>query len=44
MKIFEEQANRLGMGQEAQDFPINDNLSFSGLKGHPIFLVFWKTL
>ena len=44
MKIFEEQASGLGLGQEAQDFPVNNNLSLSGLKDYPIFLVFWKTL
>jgi hypothetical protein len=44
MKIFEEQGSRIGLGQEAQDFPANNNLSLSGLRGHPIFLVFWKTL
>jgi hypothetical protein len=44
MKVFEEQMNRLKVGQETEDFSINDNLFLSDLKGYPIFLVFWKTL
>jgi len=44
MKVFEERMNRLKVEQEPEDFPINDNLSLSDLKGCPIFLVFWKTL
>jgi hypothetical protein len=44
MKIFDEQADRLKVGQEVEDFPIGDNLYLTELKGTPIFLVFWKTL
>ena len=44
MKIFEEQENRLKVGQEPDDFPIGNDLFLSKLKGSPIFLVFWKTL
>jgi hypothetical protein len=44
MKVFDGQTARLNTGQEAEDFPINDNLSLRDLKGSPIFLVFWKTL
>jgi len=44
MKVFEEQVNGVRLGQEAEDFPVNDNLSLVDLKGDPIFLVFWKTL
>jgi hypothetical protein len=44
MKIFEQQGNRLKVGQEPDDFPIGNDLFLSKLKGSPIFLVFWKTL
>ena len=44
MKVFEEQVNRLKVGQEAEEFSINDNLLLSDLKGYPIVLVFWRTL
>jgi hypothetical protein len=44
MKVFEGQMGKLEVGQEAEDFPINDNLSLGDLKGSLIFLVFWKTL
>ena len=43
MKIFDEQTYRLKVGQESEDFSIDD-LSLSNFKGSPIFLVFWKTL
>jgi len=43
LKVFEGQTRKLKVGQEAEDFPINDNLSLGDLKGSPIFLVFWKT-
>jgi hypothetical protein len=44
MKIFEEQANRLKVGQEAEAFSLNEKLPLSNFRGHPILLVFWKTL
>ncbi len=44
MKVFEEQMNRLKVGQEADDISHNENLYLSNFKGHPILLVFWKTL
>ena len=44
MKAFEDQAGKLKVGQKAEDFVITANQSLSDLKGHPIFLVFWKTL
>jgi peroxiredoxin len=44
MKVFEEQANRLKVGQQANNIPLNENLYLSNFKGHPILLVFWKTL
>ncbi len=44
MRIFEEQKSRLQVGQEAEDFPINDNLSLADLEGQTILLVFWKAL
>jgi len=44
MKVFEEHVSRFKEGHEVDDFPINGKLSLSALKGHPIFLVFWKTL
>ena len=44
MKVFEEEMNRLKVGQEPEVFSINGNLLLSDLKGYPIFLVFWKTL
>jgi len=44
MKIFEEQENRLKVGQEANPFPLANDLRLSDLKGNPILLVFWKTL
>lgn len=44
MKIFDEQTNRLKVGEEAEDFHIGDNLYLSELKGSPVFLVFWKAL
>ena len=44
MKVFENQGRNLRVGQKAEDFTIDDNRSLIGLRGHPIFLVFWKTL
>ncbi len=44
MKVFEKQTGILKIGQEAKDFHIGENLSLADLKGHPIFLVFWKSL
>jgi len=44
MKIFEQQGNRLKVGQEAEDFSIGYDLFLSNLKGSPVFFVFWKTL
>ncbi len=44
MKIFDEQIYRLKIGQEAEDFPIDNAISLSNFKGSPIFLVFWKAL
>jgi len=43
MKVFENQKENLKVGQEAEDFPIGNDLSLSHSKGSPIFLVFWKT-
>jgi peroxiredoxin len=44
MKVFEEQVDRLKVGQEAHNFRLNNNLRLSDSKGDPILLVFWKTL
>jgi len=44
MKVFEEEAKRLAVGQKAENSHIGNNLSLSNSKGSPIFLVFWKTL
>jgi len=44
MKVFENHTRNLKVGQNAEDFPIDESLSLADLKGHPIFLVFWKTL
>jgi hypothetical protein len=46
MKVFEEKAKKLEIGQEAENFQIEigNNLFLSEWKGSPIFLVFWKTL
>jgi len=44
MKVFEDQTKKLDINQEAEDFPVGNNLFLSNLKGSPIFLVFWKTL
>jgi hypothetical protein len=44
MKVFEEREDRFKVGQGVEDFLVTDNLSLVDLKGHPIFLVFWKTL
>jgi hypothetical protein len=44
LKVFKDQIKNLKVGQEAEAFPIDDHLSLLDLKGHPIFLVFWKTL
>jgi len=44
MKVFEGQVSKFKLGEKAQDFSFSNNLSPAGLKGYPIFLVFWKTL
>jgi hypothetical protein len=44
MKIFEELMNRLKVGQETDDISLNEKLHLSNFRGHPILLVFWKTL
>jgi peroxiredoxin len=44
MKVFEEQVNRLKVGQEADSISLDENLYLSNFRGHPILLVFWKTL
>jgi hypothetical protein len=44
MKIFEEQVNRLKVGKEVDALSLNGNLYLSNFRGHPILLVFWKTL
>jgi len=44
LEVFKDQIKNLEVGQEAEDFPVADNLSLADLKGHPIFLVFWKIL
>ena len=44
MKVFDDLAKGLEVGQAAYNFPIpNDRMLFD-LKGTPIFLIFWKTL
>jgi peroxiredoxin len=44
MKVFENLAEHLKVGQWAEDFSVSNDLSLSDLKGSPILLVFWKTL
>jgi hypothetical protein len=44
LEVFKNQIKNLEVGQEAEGFKIDDHLSLLDLKGHPIFLVFWKTL
>ena len=44
MRIFEDQSRKIEVGQEAENFPIGNDLFLSNLKGSRIFLVFWKTL
>ncbi len=44
MKVFDDQANVIAIGQKASDFPIGGDLRLSGLEGFPVFFVFWKTL
>lgn len=44
MRVFEEQTRKIEVGQEAEDFPVGNDLFLSNLKGSLIFLVFWKTL
>ena len=44
MRIFEEQTRKIEVGQEAEDFPVGNDLFLSNLRGSPIFLIFWKTL
>jgi hypothetical protein len=44
MRVFEDQTKKLEVSREAEDFSIGNDLFLSGLKGSPIFLVFWNTL
>ena len=44
MRIFEEQTRKIEVGQEAEDFPVGNDLFLLNLKGSLIFLIFWKTL
>jgi hypothetical protein len=44
MKVFDDQANRIEVGQKIADFPIEGDLCLSGLEGFPLFFVFWKSL
>ena len=44
MKVFDDQANVIEVGQKAADFLIEDDLCLSDLEGIPIFFVFWKSL
>ena len=44
MKIFDDLAQKPGIGYMARDFSLGDDSLLSNLKGSPILLVFWKTL
>ncbi|MCX5826279.1 MAG: hypothetical protein NTY86_23120 [Deltaproteobacteria bacterium] len=44
MKVFDDQANVIEVGQKAADFRIDDDRCLSDLEGFPLFFVFWKTL
>jgi len=44
MKVFDDQANVIEVGQKAADFRIDDDRSLSDLEGFPLFFVFWKSL
>ncbi len=44
MKVFDDQANVIEVGQKAADFQIDDSRRLSDLEGCPLFFVFWKTL
>ena len=44
MKVFDDQANVVEVGQKAADFRIDDDRSLSDLVGFPLFFVFWKYL
>ena len=44
MKVFEGQTKKLEIGEEAEDFTVDNDLFLSDLRGSPIFLIFWKTL
>ncbi len=44
MKVFDDQANVIEVGEKSADFRIDSDLSLSDLAGFPIFFVFWKTL
>ena len=37
MEVFKEHVSRLAEGRKVDDFPINDELLISGLKGCPLF-------
>ncbi len=44
MKVFDDQANIIEVGQKAADFLIGGDLRLSDLEGFPLFFVFWKSL
>lgn len=44
MKVFDDHANVIEVGQKAADFRIDDDCCLFDLEGFPLFFVFWKTL
>jgi hypothetical protein len=44
MKVLDDQANVIEVGQKTADFHIDDDRCLSDLEGFPLFFVFWKTL
>jgi hypothetical protein len=44
MKVFDDRANAIEIGQEVADFRMDDDRCLSDLAGFPLFFVFWKTL
>ena len=44
MKVFEEQTDKLKVGEVSENISLSENSRLSNFKGHPILLVFWKTL
>jgi len=44
MKVFEEHAEGIAVGQKAAGFRIDATVSLADLAGSPVFLVFWKSL